>query len=202
MPITDHDFIVKLHTSYGLPCVNTFFFRSAGTHQVGRAGQLASIFNSNVVTPFAGIANTVLQIGEIVVENLVDLSDYFTQESTVVQGGIESTSPAPPFVAYKFRMNRSTRAGRHGYKRFAGVSEELVNFGTATISGALATAMPAFLTALGATLSTGGNDFTPMIPKRLETLMPDGKYRWILTDLLPVGMVLFQGLTTQNTRKT
>lgn len=201
MPITNRDYLVKLTTSYGVPCLNTFWYRTATPFVTGRAAQLAAAFNSQVVTAIAGALNTIVNIGDIAVENLVELSDYHTQNPTAVQGAITATSPAPTFTAYNFQLQRSTRAGRHGYKRFPGVAEELVNFGTETVSGALVTAIPALITALGGSISSSGVDFQPMIPKRLKTLMPDGKYRWILTDLLPVGAVIFRGLTTQNTRK-
>lgn len=201
MPITNTDFQVTLNCGYGVETKNVFFFRKTSAHVTNDAEDLCRAFNATMIPAIAGIMNTVVNLGTIEAINLADLTDYFVLESTAVNGSINSTSPAPTFVAYNFRLNRSTRQGRNGYKRFVGVAEELVSFGTSTVSGALTTAIPTLVGALQTSISYGGKTWTPRIPYRQLTTMPDGSEQYILTDLFNISTAEFRGLTTQNTRK-
>lgn len=201
MAITNVDFVVRQHSTYGAQCLNVFYYRKTGAHAAGDAANLASAFDATVSLAIANMSNNQVNLGLVVAENLVDLSDYASRETNETLGAIVSTSPGPRFLAYSFRMNRSTRQGRNGYKRFVGVSEELIAGESTNTSGALTAAVAAMITALAAEISAGGATFAPMIPRRVLTVMPDQTERYILTDLLPPSSVEFRGLTTQNTRK-
>jgi len=201
MAITNQDFMVKLHTFYGSNCLNVFWFRKTSAHTAADASGLLAGFNAQYANAIANVLNTNVTVGLLEAFNLVDMADYHTQESTPATGGIASSSPAPIFTSYSIRLNRSTRQGRHGYKRLTGVAEELVSFGSNTITGALVTPMAQLLSIFMTNVTNAGNQYQHMIPHRQRTTMPDGSIKYVLTDLLPIASVVFQGLTTQNTRK-
>jgi hypothetical protein len=201
MAISNIDFQLTYNYDYGVPCKNVFFYRKTTAHAANDAENLCRAFNGTMMGPITGIQNTIVVPNELEAINLTDLTDYFVLETTATNGSVASTSPAPTFTAYNIRLNRSTRQGRNGYKRFAGVAEELVSFSSTTISGALIGAMPALVAAIQSSISFGGATFVPRIPYRQLTTLPDGTQKYILTDLLDISTAEFRGLTTQNTRK-
>lgn len=201
MPITSVDYRVTLQVTYGTPCYSVFHYRKDGAHLAGDAERLADAFDIQVVESIAGLMNNSVTLNSIEVVNLVDPFDYTTRGTTDTQGDVGTTQAGPRFLAYSFRLNRTRRDGRHGYKRFVGVAEDLVAGESANVSGALITAVPLVVAALGATITNGGASFLPMIQHKEPVTLPDGNVHYILTDLFNVGPVEFQGLTTQNTRK-
>lgn len=202
MAITDQDFLVRLHMTYGVPCVATFFYHKFLAHNVNDSSSLAEAFDTVVANAIADMVNTAVVFDSIEVINLVDMNDYTTITPNQTAGLIASTSAAPPFVAYKFQLVRTTRAGRHGWKRFPGVAEELINVLAASASGLLIPAYQNVEAALAAMISADGFDFFPAIPQRELTTMPDLTEKYILTALNPFTTARFIGLTTQNTRKS
>lgn len=201
MPISSTDFRVTLQMTYGTPCYNVFYYRKDGAHGAGDAGLLADGFDLQVVEAIAGVVSNAVTLNNIEVVNLVDPFDYVTQAVTDTTGDVSTSHYGPRFMAYSFRLTRTRRDGRHGYKRFVGVAEDLVAGESANVSGALVTAIPLLAAALGNTIVIGGASFVPMIQHKEPVTMPDGSTRYVLTDLFNVGPVEFQGLTTQNTRK-
>lgn len=201
MPITSVDYRVTLQVTYGTPCYSVFHYRKDGAHLAGDAERLADAFDLQVVEHIAGIMNTGVTLNSIEVVNLVDPFDYTTQGVTDTQGDVGTLSAGPRFLAYAFRLNRTRRDGRHGYKRFVGVAEDLVGGESTSVTGALTTAIPLLVASLGATITNGGASFLPMIQHKEPVTLPDGSVTYILTDLFNVGPVEFLGLTTQNTRK-
>lgn len=202
MPITDIDFEVTLHTTQGTQqCLNVWHYRKQSAHVTGDAQNLAAAFNVTVVNAIATMLNSQVSLGLIGVINLADPTDYYVQESAAVNGAISSTSPGPRFLAYSFQQPRTRRDGRHGYKRFVGVSEELVDANGMNPTGALIAAIPNVASAISQIITSGGSSYRPMIPKSVLTTMPDLSKKYILTDLFPMGTAIYQGLTTQNTRK-
>lgn len=202
MAITNQDFQVKLHMHYGKPCVAVFWYHKYGAHQVNDSAVLAEAFDVNVANAIADMANTQTTFTGIEVINLVDMNDYTLRPPNQTQGLLVSTSPSPPFVAYKFQLVRTTRAGRHGWKRFPGVSEELIGTSAGSATGLLIPAYQNVENYLTAMLQLGGNEFFPGIPQRDEVTLPDGTKKYVLVNLNPVVEAVFRGLTTQNTRKS
>ena len=203
MPILNTDFRCTLHQDHsGQPCMSVFWYRKLSAHAPGDAQNLWAALNTDLMNAIIAIQHTGVVYTGLEVVNLVDPTDYWSADPTAVNGAIASTSPAPRFVAYGFRLNRSTRAGRHGYKRFVGVAEELVSGGSTSVSGALITAIPNLATVLAGTVNEGGNTYQHMIPHRVPDPDPPlGEEDYILTDLYPISGVTFYGLTSQNTRK-
>lgn len=202
MAITNIDFRLTLTGTYAFEWKSVFWFRKQSAHAALDALNLYTAFEASVCPIILGVMNSTCTINSIEVVNLVDLADYHAGGVSPNAGAITSTSPAPTFVAYGLRYNRSTRQGRHGYKRFPGVCEELVSFGSTTISGALVAAMAALTAGLDNDVTNGGATFRPMIPYRQLVTLPDDTEQYVLTDLFQISSVEFFGLTTQNTRKS
>lgn len=203
MPILNTDFRITLHQDFqGQACQSVFWYRKTSPHAVGDAQQLWAAFNSDVMNPLSLIQIPVVVYTNLEVINLVDLTDYYSADPTAVQGGLTTTQPAPRFLAYGIRLTRTTRAGRHGYKRFVGVAEELVVGGGTGLLSPLDVRMPALLSVLAGNINEGGSTYQHMIPHRvIDPDPPLGEEDYILTDLFPIGSAIYYGPTTQNTRK-
>lgn len=202
MAITNQDFQLTLSMTYrSVPCTAVFWYHKFQSHSVNDSQTLLTAFDALVLDNIAALLNTQVSFDNLTAINLVDMNDYSEMTPTHTVGLISSTSPGPTFVAYKFRMVRSTRAGRHGYKRFPGVAEELIAQFASSASGLVATAAPLLCTALAAMISAGGQDFFPGIPQRDLVTLPDGSQEYVLINLNPFTTVVFEGLTTQSSRK-
>lgn len=201
MTISNTDFRLTVNGTYAFPWSAVFWYRKTAAHTALDAGALYEAFRSSTLPLIMGVMNLTVAVSNIEVVNLVDMTDYHVGVPVANVGLLNSSSPGPSFVAYGLRLNRSTRAGRHGYKRFVGVAEELVSYGSNVISGALVAPMAALVAGLDNIITSGGMSFQPMIPHRVLTTMPDDTEQYILTDMYPISSVEFFGLTTQNTRK-
>lgn len=201
MAITNTDFVVKLNYTYEQPCLAVHYYRKSTPFNAGDAAQLANLFDVFVQTPYSTLCNNFVTFQNIEVYNLVELTDYASIPSSDPTGDIVTSSPGPRFVAYGFRLNRATRQGRHGYKRVAGIAEDLIDAHGLVVDPALQVGIDAFINAQLMPLSSLGEAFFQMIPHRARTLMPDGTYKYVLTDLFGISSCTFYGLTTQNTRK-
>lgn len=202
MAITDIDFKLTVNGVYAFPWASVFWYRKQAAHAAVDAFNLYEAFRVATLPIILGVMNPTSDVLNIEVINLTDPTDYHVGVPVSHLGGLASTSPAPTFVAYGIRLNRASRAGRHGYKRFVGVAEEQVAYGSTVLSGALVAAMAALTAGLDNIITSGGASFRPMIPHRQLVTFPDDSERYLLDDLLPISSVEFYGLTTQNTRKS
>lgn len=201
LAISDRDFQVTLRMTYGASCNAVFFYQKETAHLGGDAARLATAFDTAVVEAIAAVLNNQVALTTIEVVNLADVFDYDTRTPTDTVGDVAATSPGPRFLAYSFQYTRTRRDGRHGYKRFPGVAEELVAGESTSVGAPLTTMIPLLEAALEGSISSGGASFRPMIQHKELVTMPDLSERYVLTDLYNVGNVVFRGLTTQNTRK-
>lgn len=134
----------------------------------------------------------------ITITNLTNGLDIHEQVST--QAGLEGGDNAPSFVAWGFRLIRTTRLTRHGSKRFVGVSEDdtVGNDPSAGIEAELATCAAKLAAGVFVSGTTIDVTLTPVIIGR--TLVGDS----YILDITKVNLVAgaeFTRLTTQNSRK-
>lgn len=187
---------------------NIYFYRhAAGT---GVATDLALDFEANVLPLVRALQ--VSQVTDVGIQayNLGDLGDFVNLP--VVGGGTYGSVPyKPSFVAVGFSMKVNTRAVRQGSKRISGVPTEVANGDTITSSGYIA-AMEALRLQLGTNLTGGGDTFTPIVVKRVKTLVAGTtppKYKYNLpvppaTDATVgdvVAVLTSNDLTSQVSRK-
>jgi hypothetical protein len=187
--------------------VNVFHvLRTAGTFD---ASDVVAAFNTTILYIWQLCCHTSLEFVRIYAFNLDNPTD-FSEEYYVDKVGQRSGGEAyAPFVAVGMRFPRLRLDMRHGYKRFAGLSEADVTGGE--ISGTLL----GLFNNLGLVLVGTWHDDVPndicnfVIVKRVKilTIDPPGvTYRMPEDDLefvyyQPQERVVSSALTSQNTRK-
>lgn len=175
------------------PIQNVFYYESpaGGTS----ATALAGAFDTTVLPKIADIQSTHLNYYAIDVLDLDDLNNFAYLVPTTQHGawGV-GVDPLPMFMAWSFKYHRATYASRHGWKRFAGLEEGMID------GNVPETSMIPFFNVLSATLGAHLPAFPfGWDPKIARRPPPGGD----LSDtiLFPVGSVSYYSITTQNTRK-
>lgn len=190
----------KLHQTWGVggqELLNVFYYKhNTGS---GNAIVIGNLCDFYLLNKFKVMQATTIQYTGFEIINLNNPEDYHTQPPSVAGGTDNSGEALPPFVAWAFRFNRTTRAVRNGQKRLAGVSEGSQSNGNPNgldITTALTEAADIMQTTL--IDAPVENSFSPVI------------YRWEYVDkhnvthpsaAFAVGSVVFTRITTQNTRK-
>lgn len=165
-------------------------FHYEHTTGTGTSADLREAFNTILFPTILDIQNDALVSYEVNTINYNDVGDF--EAFPVNAPGRRVGNTMPPYAAWGFVLNRSSRTLRNGAKRFAGVSEEDVVDGVAT-AGVLPV-LTICANTLGNIISFGSNDFTPQIV-RLDPItgLPIAN--------IPVANASYRRVTTQNTRK-
>jgi hypothetical protein len=193
---------VKVWMEYGgaLDVLNAYYVNAVGA--MSEPDELAERLVPMLVTPFRGIQHSSLAYRQI---DVVNLASTFVTGSFSLVGtfGTGAGQPLPRFLAWGFRFNRQAAGIRHGYKRICGVDENMIS-GSVVDSVVLNTINTTIIPALRD--GTVEGDKLHVI-KRIKYTTPEGNEAWRLPtsdgelDSYEVSSVVFQGLTTQNTRK-
>lgn len=129
MSINLGDFLkVRLKmTVDGVACYNMFHFRVQGGINASYATEMgvAIGFNATVVTPLMPMLSAGTIVREIRVTNLSDVGEPFAI-LPVSRTGTLVGATMPSFTCFSIRQNVSTNVTRNGYKRFSGITEEVV----------------------------------------------------------------------------
>lgn len=111
--------------------------------------------------------------------------------------GTDVNQPLPSFVCATWRLNRASSLSRHGYKRFAGVSEDKSNGNTSNYSATPVNDMSdALLADVVDDTSSEVGTLTPRIISRVVNGQPRPT-----PIAFPISSVTFIGITSQNSRK-
>lgn len=160
------------------------------------AAALNAAFEDEIGQPIRDILSVAYNMTDFYTINLDDPTDF--DVLTLNLPGTQGSDVLPPFMAFAFEYQRTTRAVNNGRKAFSPLSELTVSGGTAS---------PPFvptLDALAGLLTVSVNDMTtnewePRIWKR------PGTYS---TGVVPApgifysfGNVIYKRVSTQNTRK-
>ena len=191
MAIGDRFQIIDTQYYLGQGILNIYYYKAT-------AGSAANAQNC-VAGWIAGPLPEILAIQDVDMEhnaftciNLDDPTDFFVDFPTSGNiGTYTGTHPLAAWAAFSFMYHRATRACRNGWKRFAGIDEEVVA-GNEIVPGFLST-VNALATALGTTIDGFGNQYIPRIVRK--NAVP------ALSEDFGVTSVSFRGYTTQNTRK-
>lgn len=151
---------------------------------------LAAQFYISVVLPILQIVSVEMVFNEIYVENVDDPTDFFTDP--ISGAGVVTGSCEPPFVAWAFRLIRSTRLSRNGAKRIPGVPSVAI-VDDAPDPSRLA-ALSDFADAYAGNVVFSSNTFAPIIYRKPSSVHPSG------LGFLASGAE-FVRLSTQNSRK-
>lgn len=147
---------------------------------------------------WAAVTSTGVSITGWVIQNLDDPDDFASGSFPTPLTGDVAGDSMPPFVAWGFKLNRTTRATRNGSKRFTGVPESLVASYIPT-SGALPD-----LNDLAAFLGSEVDIAVPSPGTYTTTWGPRVIHKTGQFTYAGVNIVLsaeFRAVTTQSTRK-
>lgn len=193
--------IVDVQTYLGQQCLNVYNYEMVTRGPDTTYENITDSFQLMITTYIDAIQNPAVEHIRVVVRNLTNGLDIYEEPWSAFGAQVGATMPS--FVAWSFRLVRSTLATRHGGKRIVGVTEDNTS-GNQPIAGSLA-ALNAAATAMGSLLSRDAGDdadFTAM-PVIVGTILegepnagqPD------LSRINPIQAGQFIRLSTQTTRR-
>jgi len=178
-------------------CLNVYFYQQTSGVAPAAAADLVSAWIINVLPLVLAIQNQTVTHPLVRSRNLDVPSDFALVPRIPPDVGLyASASGEPTFVAASIKMNRTTQASGHGWKRYVGVPDNEVLNGVATpgyISGMNNLANVIDNDILGA----AGNVYRPVIMHRIL----DSLGHLIGYQEYPMGTAQFVRISTQNTRK-
>lgn len=199
MALTSRDYQAVLSgTIFGTVSIKNVFYFQADTAG-GSANDIANLFDSDLATAIATVQNIAVMWDLVEVVNLTDLADFASIGMSVP--GARSGECTPPFNAWAFQYVRPTRAVRHGWKRFAGVTEG------DSANGLSGTAMLTVLNTLAANLAAvtdmGAYSYYPCIAKTVEVPLSSDptKTKYVPQTLFPAQSVQYVRISSQVSRK-
>lgn len=183
----------------GVNTINVFHYGvvSGGGAEAITLEAAATAFATSVVSPLTLLLTEEATFSAVrarmfydpVLEHIENIGEQGTSESDTL----------PPFCTLGFIYRRSNLLTRNGYKRFSGIPEEQQSSGH--VSPAYAATCATFAAALADDLlGVVGEDiviFTPVIVSKVSggaAIVPPANY--------PISTVQFQGIGTQNSRKS
>jgi len=123
-------FKVTVHqTLFTEPLVNVFCYEQTGG--TGGAFELGTAFLSDVWDVVQTTQSDEVLTSHVEVINEDDDTDFSSILCTSGCAGTRTGDTMPRFVAWAFRLNRASRASRHGQKRIAGPVETDITDGVA-----------------------------------------------------------------------
>lgn len=188
--------ITDRQTLLGQVVLNVYFYQlqDTGTFGDGYLDDIAAHFVEAVITPVTALQINVLEHTELFLENLTNGLDILTYDTDFpIEGSVSGEDVMPPFVSYGFQLIRESRATRNGYKRFAGVPENMVDSGVYVGSPTLISDVE---TGLAADIVSGLATLCHPVIVRHPIDVP-----LISPVFSNVGASLFRGIGSQNTRK-
>lgn len=189
--------ITDFQTYLGQQVLNVYYYRVVSVTGFTNDGYIPLLeeFRDNVILAVVPLQSARLMHEYVEVRNLSNGVDVFTLE--IDQPGTNaaaSTADLPSYVSYSFKLVRESLATRHGFKRFAGVPDTMIDGNVYTSSTALTEAVE---DALAADIVIGiATIAEPVIVKRPIPASPIASYVYS-----SIGSAIFSLIGTQNTRK-
>lgn len=199
---------VKLTQAYGASgqqSLNVFYYRQTfEATPSGNAPVLLIEFRDNVDTLIRDCQTALISTLQIAVENIVPGTDNAYESFALnTRVGTHLAETLPPFVAYAFRLNRTSSAVRNGQKRFWGVPEPhqvdgIINATGLTFVQPLATRLALALGVFGST-----DTYRPVIYRieREEEVIPAKTIPALAAADFPIGSGAYISISSQNSRK-
>lgn len=191
MAIGDRFQLIDAQYYLGQGILNVFHYKAiAGS--TPNAQYLVAGYLVSVMTPMRACQDVDMEHISITALNLDDTSDFWVEVPTSGNlGTYTGTHPLASWVALSFMYHRADRAVRNGWKRIAGIDEEVVA-GNEVVSGFMTT-VNALASAFASTIDVSGTQYVPVIVRK--NVVPTASLDFAITG------VSFRALTTQNTRK-
>lgn len=179
---------------------NIFYYRQSSLLQ-SAAADLAVLFRDNVLAAIRTVQTVTQTYGLIEVIDSLDVAN-FDSLPVATTGQIASAAPEPAFMVMSWRLMRSTRDMRSGWKRLSGIDESSVTGNV--FAGAHFAAMQGVESNIGQALVDVIASLPLCIVRDRPTasdpgIDPDDSTTWRYTDVANVQAI--NRVTTQNTRK-
>jgi len=189
----------KLFSSLGGKAVlNVFHYETLTETGVVPAVNAAEDFWAHIQAELIPLQSSAVLYSRVEAVNLDELTTFGTFPLTGITGN-NPNSYVGTFAAWSFRYNRASLAARHGYKRFAGPTEDLVNNGVPA-GPSVTAALDALGAKLGSTLTVALTPSVYTMKPVIRSLILNGQPR-PLPVVFDVSSVQFVSFSTQNTRK-
>lgn len=172
---------------------NVWYYESQGG--TVNALAFAEAFETDILQDLGRVQHLGIKYDMISVVDLDDPTNFADYVPTVnVAGQQVGADFLPNFVAWSFQYIRASYASRHGWKRFSGLTEDMLSGGAAS-----SVTLADLLTLANALEDTVYVLPIHCLPKIGRRPPPGGN----LSDtvLFPVQAVAYREITTQNTRK-
>ena len=188
--------LVDNQSYLGQQILNVYYYRVTAIAGIadGYLSLLNDYWETNVLSAIKAIQNDGLSHVSREWRNMTNGVDLFTDGTVILGSNAESdAAQSPSFVSAGFLLQRESLVTRNGYKRFAGLSENLISGNTWVGGTPLLTAIE---TALAGDLNIGIiSSAEPVIVKRpIEAPVVSYVYS-------SIGGASFRSIGTQNTRK-
>jgi len=179
---------------FGEVCLNTFYYLSNAGANDGQE-ELATLFDTLVLPYLPLVQNPSVFYTNIRVTPIFGTGVEENRIPTTANGSLTGQA-LPSFVALSLRLLRSTNELRSGWKRFVGLTEEVV--GASSLAGSLIADATTLANALDANL-VGTSDFYKLAITRKPFSTKAMSPNWEAIDVN--GVVVVNRPTTQNSRK-
>lgn len=188
----------------GQEYANVFYYKANGASPSPTASDLAAAWAEDVAPFIAAVLHNSMTFKRYTCENLVSPGD-FTEGTIAAVVGERAGEHMPNFVGWAFRVNRPTKLVRNGRKNFGRVSESDVENGVATEAPgndilvrliALSGALTGIIFAAGSS-----NAYELCIPQSVDISLPGGDPVYELDTLWVSPSVIYNRVSTQNSRK-
>lgn len=148
-------------TYQGIEWANVWHYQS-NNDDTGQAAGLAAAWNTEWLNAIKGIMNVQVAITHTHVIDVPDTGDYADSVHIGVLGTFGGGSTRmPPAYTNSYTLNTSGSVIRHGFKRFIGMDETMMDSGNP--SSAFNTASGVLEAKFDNPISDGTHTFTPMI---------------------------------------
>lgn len=177
---------------------NVFFYTVAFWTGNVTLEEVLDEFIATVVEPVRAVQSNSVVYTEVSIADAMDPAVYFEMPYTSV-GAESGAAGMPSYVAYGFKLVRTDRTTRNGYKRFAGVTENQVTGNNIVTPGAAA--FTDIEDGLAADLAvTGGGGGTATLAPAIVRMSPLDPYQVSEVNLVSAAEMAVY-VTTQNSRK-
>lgn len=185
-------------TTQGQICMNVFYYKCTSLAGAPTLEDAASSIISGWWNVTKAILSTATTFSNIVITDIT-IPEGEQAFVTYVFSGTEVGQPLPSFVSLGFRLIRTNRTTRHGYKRLAGSTEAVVEGNE--IAAVFDGAMNAIATWLENPIlfDDAPKAFT-LVPYIVRLTNVIGEPR-VVDREQPVANAVFYGVTTQSSRK-
>lgn len=181
------------------PTLNTFNYRVSALLQP-TATEVAENFRDEVLPEIVPLQHSNQTYGSIEVIDTLDVENFVNL--AVSTAGTRSGTSIAGFIVCSFRLIRSSRDLRSGWKRFSGMTEEDISGGSFTASyfALMGAQAPGIEQALNIGLAVLPLCLVRDRPTPSSPLIdPDDPTTWLYSDVLAAQAI--QRVTSQNTRK-